>query len=197
MHVSMVHVSMILDTWSCMYDACIYDTYKCDPQSLTLIHVCMMPISMMRLKFCLGRTNKAILGVGLIFSQQRKLFVFSVTEHIKIPRGPFNGGSAHWKLYQSIGQFKGFGFPQPIDDGSPMKTLFFNWSLGDCLVRFSDWLETQIGLGNLTRWCLAVTVILGGKTLPDLRWGIQGRKLRWIKYNFNNWKMIMRIQMST
>ena len=77
MHICMMHISNIIDPHACVFD------------------VCMMPISMMRLKFCLGRTNKAILGVGLIFSQQRKLFVFSVTEHIKIPRGPFNGGSAH------------------------------------------------------------------------------------------------------
>ena len=68
MHVSIVYASIILDIWSCMYDACMNDTYICDPRSLTLIHVSMMYISVMRLKFGYGRTdrraNKAILGVG-------------------------------------------------------------------------------------------------------------------------------------
>ena len=63
MPVFMMHISMIIDPDAYVHDACIYDTYKCDLQSLTLIHVYMMPISMMQLKFCLGRTNKAILGV--------------------------------------------------------------------------------------------------------------------------------------
>ena len=40
-----------------MYDARIHDSYICDPNSLTLIHVSMMHISVMRLKFCDGPTN--------------------------------------------------------------------------------------------------------------------------------------------
>ena len=39
MHVSMMHVSMILDPDTYMYDAYIYV-----PRSLTLMHVCMMYI---------------------------------------------------------------------------------------------------------------------------------------------------------
>ena len=86
MHVSMMHMSMILDSDACVYDARMYVACIYDPRSLILMHVCMkrvsmiidphacvfdacmMPISMMRLKFCdgrtNGRTNKAILGVG-------------------------------------------------------------------------------------------------------------------------------------
>ena len=41
MHICMMHLSMILDPDTCMYDAHIYD-----PPSLTLMHVCMMHISM-------------------------------------------------------------------------------------------------------------------------------------------------------
>ena len=37
MHVSMMHVSMILDPDTCMYDAYIYV-----PRPLTLMHVCVM-----------------------------------------------------------------------------------------------------------------------------------------------------------
>ena len=65
---------MILDPDTCMYDAHIYD-----PPSLTLMHVCMMHLSMILNHACMygaciydaanfvtdGRTNKAILGVGL------------------------------------------------------------------------------------------------------------------------------------
>ena len=58
---------MILDTWlccMCVYDAHIYDP---GPRSWSML-VCMVHISMIRLKFCHGRTdgrtNKAILGVG-------------------------------------------------------------------------------------------------------------------------------------
>ena len=39
MHVCMMHVSMIIDPHACVFDAC------------------MMPLSMMRLKFCDGRTD--------------------------------------------------------------------------------------------------------------------------------------------
>ena len=60
-------ISMILDTWlccMCVYDAHIYDP---GPRSWSML-VCMVHISMIRLKFCHGRTNartnKAILGVG-------------------------------------------------------------------------------------------------------------------------------------
>ena len=74
----MMHLSMILDPDSCMYDAYIYV-----PRSLTLMHVCMMHISMILKHACMydaciydaanfvtnerknERTNKAILGVGL------------------------------------------------------------------------------------------------------------------------------------
>ena len=41
MHICMMHLSMILDPDTCMYDAHIYD-----PPPLTLMHVCMMHISM-------------------------------------------------------------------------------------------------------------------------------------------------------
>ena len=41
-----------------MYDECMYDTYLCDPQSLILIHVCMMHISVMRVKFYHGPTDR-------------------------------------------------------------------------------------------------------------------------------------------
>ena len=62
MHVSMVHLTMILDNWSCMYDACMYNTCECDPQSLTLIHVNMMHMSVIVPD---KQTDKPVLGVGL------------------------------------------------------------------------------------------------------------------------------------
>ena len=75
MHICMMHLSMILDPDTCMYDA------HYDPPSLTLMHVCMMHLSMildLDLEACMygtciydaanfvtdERTNKAILGVG-------------------------------------------------------------------------------------------------------------------------------------
>ena len=74
MHVWCIYLcSSILD-----YDACVYDAHIYVPRSLTMMHVCMMHISMILdliLKHaCIydaanfvpdGRTNKAILGVGL------------------------------------------------------------------------------------------------------------------------------------
>ena len=39
-HICMIHLSMILDPDTCMYDA------HYDPPSLTLMHVCMMHLSM-------------------------------------------------------------------------------------------------------------------------------------------------------
>ena len=76
MHICMMHLSMIHDPDSCMYDAYIYV-----PRSLTLMHVCMMHISMILKHACMygaciydaaeilsqtnGRTDKTILRVGL------------------------------------------------------------------------------------------------------------------------------------
>ena len=54
MHECTMHIHMLLD-----HDAYVHDAYICDIQSLTMLHVCMM-----RLKFCDGPTDKAILGVG-------------------------------------------------------------------------------------------------------------------------------------
>ena len=70
----MMHLSMILDP-----DACIYDAFIYVPRSLTMMHVCMMHISMildLDPEACVydaanfvpdertdERTNKAILGV--------------------------------------------------------------------------------------------------------------------------------------
>ena len=48
MHICMMHLSMILDPDSCMYDAYIYV-----PRSLTLMHVCMMHISMILKHACM------------------------------------------------------------------------------------------------------------------------------------------------
>ena len=55
-HVCTMHIHMLLD-----HDAYVHDAYICDIQSLTMLHVCMM-----RLKFCHGPTDKAILGVGFV-----------------------------------------------------------------------------------------------------------------------------------
>ena len=63
-HVFMMHMSTILDPDACEHDAPMYVACIYDPRSLTLTHVSMMPISVMQLKFCLGPTNKPILGVG-------------------------------------------------------------------------------------------------------------------------------------
>ena len=73
MHIPIMHLSMTLDPDMCMYDAFINVT-----QSLTLMHVCMMHKSMILKYACMygacicdaiffgnGRTDKAILGVGL------------------------------------------------------------------------------------------------------------------------------------
>ena len=49
MRVCTMHVSMIIDPHACVFDAC------------------MMPMPMRWLKFCDGRTNKAILGVGCFY----------------------------------------------------------------------------------------------------------------------------------
>ena len=66
MHVSIMHIHMLLDHVCTMHihmlldnDAYVHDAYICDIQSLTMLHVCMM-----RLKFCDQPTNNAILGVG-------------------------------------------------------------------------------------------------------------------------------------
>ena len=68
MHVSIMHINMLLDHVCTIHihmlldnDAYVHDAYICDIQSLTMLHVCMM-----RLKLCEQPTNKAILGVGLI-----------------------------------------------------------------------------------------------------------------------------------
>ena len=66
MHVCTMHIHMLLDHYAYVHDALMYDAYIHDPWYLTMLHVCMM-----RLKFCSGRTNertnKAILGVGLVY----------------------------------------------------------------------------------------------------------------------------------
>ena len=74
--VCMMHVSIIFDLWpQCMYVLCAYVwcTYINDPGAWSwCMHVSIMYVPMMRLKFCHqrtngptdGRTNKAILGVG-------------------------------------------------------------------------------------------------------------------------------------
>ena len=89
MHVSMMHISMILDCDACVYDARMYVACVYDPRSLILMHLCMKRVSMiidphacvfdacmMRLKFCDGRTNgrtdKAILGVGYLLKPLSK-----------------------------------------------------------------------------------------------------------------------------
>ena len=46
MHVSMMHISMILDSGACVYEARMYVACTYDPRSLTLMHVCMMHVSM-------------------------------------------------------------------------------------------------------------------------------------------------------
>ena len=61
-HVCMMHISMFLDPNACLYDAPMYDAYIYDPHSLSLMFVSMM-------RYFLGtdgRTDKAILGVGLM-----------------------------------------------------------------------------------------------------------------------------------
>jgi len=46
MHVSMMHISMILDSGACVYEARMYVACAYDPRYLTLMHVCMMHVSM-------------------------------------------------------------------------------------------------------------------------------------------------------
>ena len=59
----MMHISVILDSDACLYDAPMYDAYVYHPRSLTL-----MSVSMMRyFSVTDGRTDKAILGVGYIY----------------------------------------------------------------------------------------------------------------------------------
>ena len=48
MHISAMHIYMILDP-----DACVYDAHIYDPRSLTLMHVCMMHISMILKHACM------------------------------------------------------------------------------------------------------------------------------------------------
>ena len=43
MHICMMHLSMMLDPDTCMYDAYIYP----DTRDLTMMHICMMHLSMM------------------------------------------------------------------------------------------------------------------------------------------------------
>ena len=84
MHVSMMHISMILDCDACVYDARMYVACVYDPRSLILMHLCMKRVSMiidphacvfdacmMRLKFCDGRTD----GQGDSRSWISKLFL--------------------------------------------------------------------------------------------------------------------------
>ena len=75
-HVSMMHGPCIAWTYDayicdvcmcvwCMYVWSLYDAHISDPDPGSLyMHVSMMRISVMQLKFCYGRTDKAILGVG-------------------------------------------------------------------------------------------------------------------------------------
>ena len=46
MHVLMMHMSTNLDPDACVHDARMYFACIYDPRSLTLMHVCMMPSSM-------------------------------------------------------------------------------------------------------------------------------------------------------
>ena len=60
---------MLLDHYAYVHDALMYDAYIRDPLSLTMLHVCMM-----RLKFCHGPTDKAILGVGYVLGHLKGLW---------------------------------------------------------------------------------------------------------------------------
>ena len=53
MHVSMMHISMILDSGACVYEARMYVACTYDPRSLTLMHVCMMHVCMMHVSMIL------------------------------------------------------------------------------------------------------------------------------------------------
>ena len=44
MHVFIMHISMILDPDACVYDVHMPVAFIYDPQSLTLIHLCMIYI---------------------------------------------------------------------------------------------------------------------------------------------------------
>ena len=49
-------IYMLLDHYAYVNDALMYDAYIHDPWDLTMLHVCVMHISMMR-QFCHGRTD--------------------------------------------------------------------------------------------------------------------------------------------
>ena len=51
-----MHIYMLLDHYAYVNDALMYDAYIHDPWELTMLHVCVMHISMMR-QFCNGRTD--------------------------------------------------------------------------------------------------------------------------------------------
>ena len=50
------NIYMLLDHYAYVNDALMYDAYIHDPWDLTMLHVCVMHISMMR-QFCHGRTD--------------------------------------------------------------------------------------------------------------------------------------------
>ena len=55
-YVCTMHTYMFLDHYAFVNDALMYDVYIDDPWDLTMLHVCVMHISMMR-QFCHGRTE--------------------------------------------------------------------------------------------------------------------------------------------
>ena len=58
------YISMIIDPNACLYDAPMHDAYIYDPPSLTLMHESMMRYFLVTNE----RTDKAILGVGCMYS---------------------------------------------------------------------------------------------------------------------------------
>ena len=59
-HACMMHVSKVIDPDTCVYHAGMYDEFWSSilgPYSCVM-HECIMHVSIMRLKFCYGRTNE-------------------------------------------------------------------------------------------------------------------------------------------